>query len=193
MFKSTLFHMLIVSIIAIGFLSCGNETPITEGTSLSDDISPVLNFPERIPADAHINTLIMTNERDWTVYDKYYQNEVLAQHDEVFFSNLQWSTISHLVRNTDFLQNSETENQHYYLSEILDRDYINKPEVVVAILNEMKADVTETSELARIARLVLDKNTKFLSQDNFKKHKERNQEAYQALFDFGYDRWAQER
>jgi hypothetical protein len=83
-FKSTLFQLLVASMFAFTFFWCEGEASATEGTTLSDDIIPVLNFPERVPADAHLNTLMMSEQTDWVVYDEYYRNEVLAQSNEVF-------------------------------------------------------------------------------------------------------------
>ena len=175
------------------FFSCENEASVTEGTALSNNVTPVLNFPERVPADAHLNTLMMSGETDWGVYDEYYKNEVLTQSSEAFFINLQWSTIAFLVKNTDLLENSTPSDHSYYLSEILNRDYVNKPDIVVSLLEKQRANGMKQSQVASIARSVLAKNENYLSKENFKKHKERNSEAFKQLFDFGYDRWGKEK
>jgi hypothetical protein len=193
MFRSNLFYSLIIVVFCGTFFSCEREDAFTDGTELSDKITPVLGFPERVPADAYLNNLMMSGETDWQLYDTYYRNELLNQGDAEFFNNLQWSTVAHLVTNTNFLKSAPQSTQAYYLEEILKRDYINKPAVVVSLLREQQINGVEDHKLASVAREVLSKNKAHLSEDNFKKHQARNQEAFKELFDLGYDRWGKEK
>lgn len=194
MVKPIFYKLLFSMMFTLVFFSCENNTGITDGTRLSDDnITPVLGFPERIPADAYLNTLMMSGVTDWASYDDYYRNEVITQQEEAFYNNLQWSTISFLVKKTDFIDNAPPQNVLYYLEEILNREYINDPDVAVTLLKKQQANGLENSEVAIIARSVLAKNEEYLTADNFEKHKMRNREAFKELFDMGYDRWGKEK
>ncbi|MBC6992630.1 hypothetical protein QWY85_02495 [Neolewinella lacunae] len=193
MFKSNLLYLFVASVLALSLFSCESENSVTEGTVLSDDISPVLGFPERIPADSKLNTLMMSGQTDWGAYDKLYREDVLAQSKEVYFDNLQWATISFLMENTDFLASAPTEDQLFYLTEISHRDFVNQPGVAVSLLKKLQSSGIDGSKLASAAREILAKNKNFLTDENYKKHEELNSDALKELFDFGYDRWAREK
>lgn len=193
MSRSNLFSLLFIGMFFSAFFSCEREDAFTEGTELSDKITPVLDFPERVPADAYLNNLMMSGETDWKSYDVYYRSELLNQSDAVFYNNLQWSTVAHMVMNTNFLESAPQSTHAYYLEEILKRDYFNKPSVIVSLLRQQQANGVEDQKIASIAREVLSKNKAHLSEDNFKKHQAKNKEALKELFDLGYDRWGKEK
>jgi len=182
-------------LVAVLLTSCSNdqiledvaETPyavVNNGNQGSED------FLGKLPNTGEWASLSTSGTNDWRDFDDFYRKKLTLDTDKHYFNNLQWTCIAQMVKYTNFTQDATPETQQYYLDQILSRNYVNEPEVVALLLNEVKPDIGQ-KKVASIARRVFELNKDHLSAENWKKHQQSHNPAYRELAEYGYTRWGE--
>ncbi|MBC6995804.1 hypothetical protein QWY85_17685 [Neolewinella lacunae] len=183
-------------LLAIGLFACTKDGDLFTDSSPTeipaDDFSArTVEFPGKIPADAYVNTLMMSGTATWQDYDAYYRLEVSKLAGEHYYDNLQWLTLTQTVLHPQFMSGADAATKDFYIQEMMGRHFINEAKVAEVLLGDLLERGATTSEVARLAREVIAINKEYLTEDNYKQYEERNQPSISQVLLLGYTRWGQ--
>ncbi len=189
-------HFASLLVFTLGLFACtkdGNLTTDGSPTAIpADDLSTrTVEFPGKIPADAYVNTLMMSGTATWQDYDAYYRLEISEFEGEHYYDNLQWLTLTQTVLHPQFISHADAAKKDFYIQEMMGRHFINEAKVAEVLLGDLLERGGAASEVARLAREVIAINKEYLSEDKYKQYEERNQPSISQVLLLGYTRWGQ--
>ena len=184
--KNVIFISILLLFGCSGNQSQEEHTRIIE-RAIMEENSATVEFNGKIPSSNKIITLGNSQSTTWQNYDSFYKEELKAFENEHYYSNLQWITLSRMIKHNRFLEEADSSQKLYYLKEMLSRNYVNQPELAVILLNDLKAELT-ASKIAEYARLVYTKNKEYLTEENFDNHQKTHSKGYIELNQLGWTR-----
>jgi len=185
--------LLYLSIILL--YSCIEEQPQEEYTTIvdrakMDENSATIDFNGKIPSSNKVIALSNSETTTWRDFDGFYKKDLAAFEGEHYYRNLQWILLANIIKNDSFLNEADSSLKLYYLNEILSRDYINQPEVAVILLNDLR-QILPMTQIAADARLIYNKNQKYLTKENFSNHQKTHSKGYIEINQLGWSRWGE--
>jgi len=148
--------------------------------------------PGIVPGDAGLHDITADVTAGWQAYDTYYRTLDTKYGGETFLDNLKWMTVEHMVRFSNFSEADE-DIHRFYLNELIQRSFVNNPDVGLTILNQTKGLIDQ--ERARFSHDMVMINEAWLERDEVykKRHQDMHHEAYAALNAHAFNRWGESR
>lgn len=156
--------------------------------SLQRENQPQVTAPGVVPGDIGLDDIALDTSSTWKEYDHFYKEKVFHLKDEHFYDNLQWMTINNMVLFSNFNQ-APVEIKKFYLSEILNRKFINNPDMFLKMITS--CEYLSEKEIAKAAFEAYMINIDHLKDNEpyRESHHEKYKNGYEALGALAFDRW----